>query len=149
MTGNHEIVFTRTFDAPRELVFRAFTEPELIARWWVPKDEQLVVEALDARDGGSWRFRNTQADGTRYTFHGVFHSVRPDRIVQTFEYGGMPGQVALETVTLAEVDGRTVVTDSSVFQSVEARDAMGGGSDDADGGANESMDRLAELLSGL
>lgn len=145
MTENtQEYVFTRTFAAPSATVFRAFTDPALVARWWVPKDEHLTVEVLDARSGGSWRFVNTEADGSTYAFHGVFHSVEPTRIVQTFEYGGVPGVVLLETVTLEDLgDGRTRLTDSSVFPSAATRDAMGGE------GAHESMDRLEELLGQL
>lgn len=142
MTENsQELAFTRTFEAPPATVFRAFTEPALVARWWVPKDEQLAVEVLEARAGGSWRFVNTEADGSTYTFHGVFHAVEPTRIVQTFEYGGVPGVVLLETVTLEDLgDGRTRLTDSSVFPSAAARESMGGD------GSHESMDRLEELL---
>jgi uncharacterized protein YndB with AHSA1/START domain len=140
--SRQELAFTRTFDAPPALVFRAFTEPDLVARWFVAADEKLAVEALDARAGGSWRFVNTEADGTTYTFHGVFHAVDPDRIVQTFEYGGMPGTVLLETVTLEDLgDGRTKLSDSMVFPSADAMAAMGGSD-----GAQETMDRLEKLL---
>jgi len=143
--GPQEIVVSWVFDAPRELVFRAFTDAELVARWWVPADdEELEVEELDPYPGGGWRFLNTDADGNTYSFRGVFHSVGPGRIVQTFEYGGMPGHVLLETLTFTELDdGRTRLTDSCVFQSVAARDAMAGG---GDGGALDSMRRLAALL---
>lgn len=140
--SDQQLDLTRTFDAPAALVFRAFTDPELVPRWWVAADEKLVVEELDARAGGSWRFVNTEADGSTNTFHGVYHSVAPDRIVQTFEYGGIPGMVMLETLTFEEVDGRTVLTDSSVFQSAADRAAMGDGA----AGFAETMDRLAELL---
>jgi uncharacterized protein YndB with AHSA1/START domain len=140
--SSQELAFTRIFDAPPALVFRAFTEPELVPRWFVAPDETLVVETLDARAGGSWKFVNTEADGSTNSFHGVFHAVDPDRIVQTFEYGGIPGTVLLETVTLEDLgDGRTKLSDSMVFPSVDARAAMGGG-----GGAQETMDRLEKLL---
>lgn len=143
MTGQ-EFTFDRTFDAPRAQVYRAFTDPELIARWWAPKDEQLAVEVLDPRPGGSWRFLNTDADGVATAFHGVFHSVAEDRIVQTFEYGGVPGVVLLETLTFTDLgDGRTRFTDSSLFPAAAAG-AFGGG-----GGASGAMDRLAELLATL
>ncbi|CAA9293093.1 MAG: Ligand-binding SRPBCC domain protein family [uncultured Corynebacteriales bacterium] len=146
--GPQEIVVSWVFDAPRELVFRAFTDAGLVARWWVPaEEEELEVEELDPRPGGGWRFLNTDADGNTYSFRGVFHSVTPGRIVQTFEYGGMPGHVLLETLTFTDLgDGRTRLTDSSVFQSVAARDAMAGGDD---GGARDSMCRLAVLLAEL
>jgi uncharacterized protein YndB with AHSA1/START domain len=141
---NQEFSFDRTFDAPRAQVFRAFTDPELVARWWAPKDEQLVVEALEPRAGGSWRFVNTSAEGGTNAFHGVYHSVAEDRIVQTFEYGGFPGVVLLETLAFTDLgDGRTRFTDSSVFPA-SAAGAFGG-----DGGAAGAMDRLAELLAQL
>lgn len=141
------IVFEWVFDAPRELVFRAFTEADLVTRWWVPaEEEELEVEELEPVAGGTWRFLNTDADGNTYSFRGVFHSVSTARIVQTFEYGGMPGHVLLETITLTDLGGgRTRLRDSSVFQSVAARDAMAGGDD----GAAESMQRLAVLLAEL
>jgi uncharacterized protein YndB with AHSA1/START domain len=142
--NNQELVFSRTFDAPRESVFRAFTKPELVARWWAPDDERVDVEVLEPRAGGSWRYVNTEADGQRYVFHGVFHSVEPDRIVHTFEYSGMAGVVLLETVTLEDLgDGRTRLTDSSVFPTADARAGMTG---DGSGGA---MDRLEALLKSL
>jgi uncharacterized protein YndB with AHSA1/START domain len=142
--GPQEIVISWVFDAPRAMVFRAFTEAPLVARWWVPaEEEELEVQELEPRPGGSWRFLNTDADGNTYSFRGVFHSVTPDRIVQTFEYGGMPGHVLLETLTFTDLGGcRTRLTDSCVFQSVAARDAMAGGDD----GAQDSMRRLAALL---
>jgi uncharacterized protein YndB with AHSA1/START domain len=139
-----EIMFDRTFDAPRERVFRAFTDPELVARWWAPGDERLDVEVLEPRAGGSWRFVNTDADGDTNAFHGVYHSVAEDRIVQTFEYGGFPGVVLLETLTFEDLgDGRTRFTDTSVFPATAA-DAYGG-----DGGAPGAMDRLEALLKTL
>lgn len=136
-----EFTFDRTFDAPRATVFRAFTDPDLVPRWWVSKDEQLAVEALDARAGGGWRFVNTDADGATNVFHGFYHSVAGDRIVQTFEYSGVPGVVLLETLTFTDLgDGRTRFTDSSIFPA-SAADVYGGGD-----GATESMDRLEALL---
>jgi uncharacterized protein YndB with AHSA1/START domain len=142
--NNQELVFSRTFDAPREQVFRAFTEPELVARWWAPEDEHVEVEVLEARAGGSWRYVNTEADGGTYVFHGVFHSVEPDRIVHTFEYSGMAGVVLLETVTLEDLGGgRTRLTDSSVFPTADARAGMSGD------GSSGAMDRLEALLKSL
>lgn len=136
-----EFTFDRTFDAPRATVFRAFTDPDLVPRWWVAKDEQLAVEVLDAHAGGAWRFVNTGADGGTNVFHGYYHSVAEDRIVQTFEYSGVPGVVLLETLTFADLgDGRTRFTDTSVFPA-SAADVYGGGD-----GSTETMDRLAELL---
>jgi uncharacterized protein YndB with AHSA1/START domain len=138
-----EVTFDRIFDAAPGTVFRAFTEPDLVARWWAAADEKIEVETLEPRAGGSWRFVNTDADGS-HVFHGVYHAVGADRIVQTFEYSGFPGIVLLETLTFDDLgDGRTRFTDSSVFPAAAA-DTYGGG-----GGAMESMDRLAELLKTL
>jgi uncharacterized protein YndB with AHSA1/START domain len=142
--NNQELVFTRTFDAPREQVFRAFTEPDLVARWWAPADEKVTVEVLEARAGGSWRYVNTDGEGTSFVFHGVFHSVEQDRIVHTFEYSGMAGIVLLETVTLEDLGGgRTKLTDSSVFPTADARAAMTGD------GSTGAMERLEALLKTL
>lgn len=145
--GMPHVVMTRTFNAPRELVFRAFTEPALVARWWGSKDMITVVDRLEARPGGIWRYVDRNGDGSEHAFHGVYHDVTaPERLVYTFEYEGMPGHVLLETITLEERDGQTVVTDSAVFQSVEARDGMLPGMEE---GANESLDSLEDLLKTL
>jgi uncharacterized protein YndB with AHSA1/START domain len=143
--GSHGIVMTRTFDAPRELVFKAHTDPEAIAQWWGLRDHQITVDKLEARAGGQWRFVERGPDGDEYGFHGVFHDVRsPERLVYTFEFEGMPGHVLLETITFEERDGRTTLTDQSVFQTVEDRDGML--QSGMEGGASESLDRLEELL---
>ena len=145
--GIPQIVITREFDAPRELVFRAYTEPELLVQWWGPRDHSLKIERYEVRDGGKWRFVATDADGTDHGFHGVFHGdPSPDGIgiVQTFEYEAMPGSVALDTATFEERGGATVVRTVTSFQSVEDRGAMvASGMED---GARESYQRLVELL---
>lgn len=146
--GKQEIVMTREFDAPRELVFRAHTDPNLIAQWWGPRRFTTTVDRMDAQMGGIWRFVQRDADGNEYAFHGVYHEVAsPERLVQTFEFEGMPGHVLLETMTLEEVEGRTKLTARSVFQTVEDRDGML--QSDMEEGAAESWDRLAELLGEL
>lgn len=143
--GKPEIVLVREFDAPREHVFRAQIDPELVPLWWGPSHLTTEVERLDARPGGQWRFVQRDAQGNDYAFHGLFHSVEaPERLVFTFEYEGAPGHVLLETITYEDLDGRTRVTDRSVFQSVADRDAMLG--DGMEGGADESVARLTALL---
>jgi uncharacterized protein YndB with AHSA1/START domain len=143
--GTQEIIITRSFDAPRELVFNAFTEPDAIRRWWGQRDNETVVDALEARAGGRWRFVQRDKDGNEFGFHGVFHEVTaPERIVWTFEFEGMPGHVLLETVTFEEQDGKTHMVDSSVFQSVTDRDGML--QSGMESGAAESFDRLDEYL---
>jgi uncharacterized protein YndB with AHSA1/START domain len=143
--GTHEIVITRSFDAPRELVFKAFTDPDAIRQWWGLRDSETIVDRLEARPGGSWRLVQRDKDGDENAFHGVFHDVTaPERIVWTFEWEGMPGHVLLETFSFEEQDGKTTMTDSSVFQSVGDRDGML--QSGMEGGATESMDRLDEYL---
>jgi uncharacterized protein YndB with AHSA1/START domain len=146
--GRQDIVITRVFDAPREIVFKAMTDPELIAKWWGPARYETIVEEADVRPGGVWRFINRDTEGNDFRFHGVFHDITaPERVVQTFEYEGAPGHVSLETATLEDVDGRTKVVAMSVFQSVEDRDAMvqSGMAE----GASETYDRLEKLLQDL
>ena len=143
--GSHEITVTRSFDAPRDLVFKAFTDPEAVAQWWGLRDSETVVDELDPRPGGRWRFVESSKGGGEDAFHGVYHdAVTPERIVYTFEYEGMPGHVLLETITFEERDGRTLMTDSSVFQSVADRDGML--QSGMESGAAESFDRLDEYL---
>ena len=145
--GTHEIVITRSFDAPRELVYKAFTDPDAVRRWWGVGPDETVVDQLEARAGGRWRFVQRSQDGSEHGFHGVYHEASaPERLVYTFEWEGMPGHVLLETITFEEQDGKTHMTDSSVFQSVADRDGML--QSGMESGAAESMDRLDEYLAG-
>jgi uncharacterized protein YndB with AHSA1/START domain len=145
--GKQEFTYTREFDAPRELVFKAFTDPRLIPQWWGPAYLTTTIDRLDARSGGSWRFVQRAPDGGEHAFHGVIHEVSaPERIVQTFEYEGMPGHVSLETMTLEERDGKTLLRGQAVFQSVADRDGMVGAG--MEGGMSEGMDRLEQILTG-
>jgi uncharacterized protein YndB with AHSA1/START domain len=146
--GIPQITVTREFDAPRDLVFRAHTDPQLLPQWLGPRDLTLTVDRYDARDAGTWRYVHTDAQGNEYGFHGIFHGTpTPDGIVQTFEYEGAPGHVKLDTTTLEPRDGRTLVRTVSVFQSVEDRDAMIAA--DMERGTRDSGDRLEELLAKL
>jgi uncharacterized protein YndB with AHSA1/START domain len=142
-------VFTeRTFDAPRELVFRAFIEPDLLVQWLGPRQYTMTIDRFDARDGGSYRYVHADDAGNAFGFHGVFHGEpSPDGFVQTFEFEGAPGNVSMDTLTLEERDGKTTVRTNSVFQSVEARDAMvqSGMAE----GMNDGYDRLEELVAKL
>ena len=143
--GVPQILTERAFDAPRDLVFRAFTEPDLLAQWLGPRGYTMTIDQFDPRDGGSWRYIHSDGDGNSYGFHGVFHSdPSPDGFVQTFEFEGAPGHVSLDTMVLEERDGRTIVRTNSVFQSVEARDAMveSGMAD----GMCQGYEQLEELL---
>lgn len=143
--GKQEIVISRTYDAPRERVFRAYTDPERIKQWWGPKRFTTIIDRMDVRPGGIWRFVQRDAEGNEYAFHGVYHDIAsPERIVSTFEFEGAPGHVSLDTMTFEEHNGRTRLTSRSVFQSVEDRDEML--KEGMEEGAVETMDRLAELL---
>src|SRR5579859_6445445 len=83
--GKQEVVITREFEAPRELVFKAFTDPKLIPQWWGPRYLSTRVDKMDLRPGGQWRFINQDAEGKEYAFHGVYHEVRaPERVIDTF-----------------------------------------------------------------
>jgi uncharacterized protein YndB with AHSA1/START domain len=139
---------TRGFDAPRELVFEAHSKPEHMSRWWGPRGYEMRVSEMDFRPGGAYRFVHVAPDGTEYGFRGEYlEIVPPERMVWTFEFEGMPGQVSVGTLTLAEEDGRTTLTSTSVFESVEERDAMLASGMET--GAAESYDRLTELLEEL
>ena len=143
--GKQEIVMTRTFDVPRDLVFKTTTDPSLIPQWWGPRGHTTVVDKMDLRPGGKWRYVVRDPDGREHGFYGFYHEITPpERLVFTFEYEGVPGHVLLETVKLEEVDGKTKLTDQSVFQSVADRDGMVQSGVEA--GATEMMDRLDELL---
>ena len=141
------IDITREFDAPRELVFKAHTDPELLTQW-LGGDFEMVVDRFELRDGGTWRYIHRDGEGNEYAFHGVFHGMpTPERMVQTFEFEGAPGHVALDTLTLEERDGRTVVRIHSVHQSVEGRDAMVAGGMET--GLDAGYRRLDELIARL
>jgi uncharacterized protein YndB with AHSA1/START domain len=143
-----QILITREFDAPRDLVFRAHVEPELLVQWLGPRSLKMTIDHFEPRDGGTYRYVHSDDEGNQYGFRGVFHGTpSPDTIVQTFEFEGFPGHVSLETATFEERDGRTTVRASSVFQSVEDRDGMiESGMEE---GVNEGYERLDELLAGL
>lgn len=143
--GKQEFTIAYEFNAPAARVFKALTDSALIAKWWGPKQYTTVVDKLEAREGGQWRYINRGADGQEFGFHGVFHLIdSPRRIVQTFEFEGQPGHVCLESMTLEERGGKTLITDHSVFQSVEDRDGMI--QSGMESGARESYERLEELV---
>jgi uncharacterized protein YndB with AHSA1/START domain len=123
--GALDASFTAVIDAPRETVFRAYVEPDLLARWWAPPEYEVEIEEYDPVPGGRWRFLNVDSDGNEWAFRGVIHDVVPnERIVQTFEFEGVLGHVCLQTATLEDADGGTKVTHQAVFQSVADRDGM-------------------------
>lgn len=146
--GVPQVTMTREFDAPRDLVFRAFTDPDLLVRWLGPRTYKMEIDRYEVRDGGRWRYLHHDDQGNTYAFHGVFHGdPTPDQMVQTFEFEGAPGHVQLDTARLEEREGRTVINMHSVFQSVEARDAMVG-SGMAEG-VRDGFERLDGVLARL
>jgi uncharacterized protein YndB with AHSA1/START domain len=122
--GRQEIVVTRVFDAPRDAVFAAYTDPDLVPRWWGSGRFTTEVDRMEVRPGGMWRFVARKADGTEYGFRGVYHDVvAPEKITSTYEFElGGPGCLQLQVDTLTEVDGKTELVVVSLFQSVEDRD---------------------------
>jgi len=146
--GKQEVIITREFDAPRNLVFKAFTDPKLLVQWLGPRDLTMKVEKFEPRNGGSYRYIHTDKDGNAFGFHGVVHEVSaPERIIQTFEFEGLPekGHVALETARFEALAGnRTRVTTQSIFQSVADRDGMV--MSGMERGVNDSHERLDELF---
>jgi uncharacterized protein YndB with AHSA1/START domain len=125
--GKQELFITREFDAPRELVFKAHTDPELYGQWVGPDGMTMTIDKMDAVTGGSYQFAH-ERDGHKYTFHGVYHEVlAPERIIGTFEFDGLPetGHVIMGTTKFEDLgDGRSRLVHQSVFQSVADRDGM-------------------------
>jgi uncharacterized protein YndB with AHSA1/START domain len=146
--GTPLVSLEREVAAPRDLVYRAYTEPALLAQWLGPRRLTMRVDEMDVRHGGAWRYVSIDTDGTEYGFRGVFHGTpSPDRITQTFEFEGAPGHVSLDTLVLEDRGGRTLIRTTSVHQSVEARDAMIASG--MEGGIVEGFERLDELLAHL
>lgn len=126
--GKQESFIIREFDAPRELVFRAFAEPDLLVQWVGPDDLEMTIDYYDSRSGGSYRYIHTDKQGNSYAFRGVIHEVSsPDLIIQTFEFEGLPGKgnVCLDIHLFEALPGnRTRVTIQSLFRTVGDRDGM-------------------------
>ena len=143
--SDREIVITRVFDAPRSLVFEAWTRPDHVTRWYGPRDFTLSVCDIDLRVGGAYRFVLRGPDGKDYGFKGVYREiVPPERLVYTDGFEGMPGHEALVTLTFDEYDGKTTLTSTSLYKTVEDRDAhIKAGMEQ---GMRETLDRLAEHL---
>lgn len=145
LPSDREILMTRVFDAPRELVFEAHATPEHVRRWWGQHGTTLPVCEIDFRPGGAYRFVQRGPDGAEHGFRGEYRDiVPPARLVYTFEYEGLPGHIAVETLTFDEADGKTTLTSRMLFDSNDDRDGMlQSGMED---GASQTMDRLAAYL---
>ncbi|HEX3102047.1 MAG TPA: SRPBCC family protein [Pyrinomonadaceae bacterium] len=148
--GKQELFIIREFEAPRELVFRAYTEAELYEQWVGPNDLTMTIEKMDAFDGGSYRFLH-ERDGHVYAFHGVYHEIlAPERIIGTFEFDGLPekGHVIMGTTKFEDLGGgRSRLVHQSVFQSVNDRDGMV--QSGMERGVSEGYDKLDGLLASL
>jgi uncharacterized protein YndB with AHSA1/START domain len=141
------IRITREFDAPVEKVFRAHTDPDLVAQWLGPRRHETHIEHYDCRTGGSYRYAMS-SDGNEFGFHGSFHEVRPaELIVQTFTFDGQPDGVALERMVFEDLgDGRTRLRSTSLVDSFADRDAFLASG--MEGGVREGYERLDGLLAG-
>jgi uncharacterized protein YndB with AHSA1/START domain len=143
--SDREIRAEREFDAPRDRVFAAYTDPKLIPEWWGPYGTTTIVDRMEVEAGGSWRFVSRDSEGSETAFRGTYREVTPpERIVQTFEWEGMPGHISVETAEFEDLGDRTKVTTTSIFHTTEERDGMLGSG--MESGMNETYARLDELL---
>jgi uncharacterized protein YndB with AHSA1/START domain len=144
-----QFTMTRVFDAPREVIWKACTDPNLIPKWWGPRYLTTVVEKMVVKVGGAWRYIQTDAEGNVYAFNGVYREIRPPELLSyTFEFEPMAGHIAVDTLTLEELPGgKTRLTSRSTFGSLE--DLEGMLQTDMEDGATESWDRLEELVRGF
>jgi uncharacterized protein YndB with AHSA1/START domain len=145
---DEQILITREFDAPKHLVYKAWTTPELVKRWWSAKRGEVTVAEIDLRVGGTWRYVMVTDDGFEVAFHGEFREIVPDeRIVSTEVYEGVPDAEAVNTLTLTEVQGRTTLTILVQHASQEHRDAHIDSGMEA--GMQDAMDLLEQVAISL
>ena len=143
--SDREVVMSRTFDAPRALLFKIYTDPALIPQFWGPSKYTTIVDRLEVSVGGIWRFIQRDGKGKEFAFNGVFKEIdSPKRLVYTFEFEGMPGHIILETLTFEESNGKTTLTARALFQNIDDRDGMLNSG--MESGAAETWNRLADLL---
>ena len=145
--GVQELYITREFDAPRELVYKAHTDPALFAQWIGPRGLTTTLDTFEPVSGGRYRFVQKDGDGNEYGFNGTFHEISLERMIQTFEFEGLPerGHVSLDCMMLEELPGdRTRITVQSIFRSVSDRDGMIQAG--MERGVNEGYERLDEIL---
>jgi uncharacterized protein YndB with AHSA1/START domain len=149
LPADEQILITREFDAPKDLVYKAFTTPELVKRWWNAKRGEVTVAEIDLRVGGKWRYAMvTTEGGFEVAFHGEYREIVPnERIVSTEVYEGMPDAEAVNTMTLTEVDGRTTLTILVEHMSKEHRDAHIESGMEA--GMQDAMDLLEQVAISL
>ncbi len=145
--GKQDVIITREFDAPRELVFKAHVDPDLYVQWLGPRGYEMILDVFEPHSGGRYRYIHKDQNGNEFCFHGVFHEMSEERMIQTFEFEGLPesGHVTLDTMRLEELPGnRTRITIQSLFQSVADRDGMVQAG--MEHGMREGYERLDEVL---
>jgi uncharacterized protein YndB with AHSA1/START domain len=143
-----QILITREFDAPKHLVYKAWTTPELVKRWWNAKRGEVTIADIDLRVGGTWRWVMVTDDGFEVAFHGEYREIVPnEKIVTTEVYEGMPDAAALNTLTFAEEDGRTTITLLVDHDSKEHRD--GHIDSGMEAGMQDAMDLLEQVAISL
>jgi uncharacterized protein YndB with AHSA1/START domain len=148
LPADDQILITREFDAPSELVFKAWTTPELVKRWWSGQRGAVTSAEIDLRVGGMWRYVMDATGGFEVAFHGEYREIVPnERIVTTEVFEGMPDAQAVDTITFAEVDGRTTLT--MLVQHTSKEDRDGHINSGMEGGMQESMDALEQVAISL
>ena len=148
LPADEQILITREFDAPKELVWRAYTEPELVRKWWHANRGEMTVCDIDLRAGGGWRYVMVTPDGVEVAFHGEYREVVPyERIVSTEVYEAVPDAEAVDTIEFTEADGRTTITLLVQHQRKEHRDMhVESGMED---GLQDALDLLEEVAGSL
>jgi uncharacterized protein YndB with AHSA1/START domain len=141
-----EFTMSRVFDAPRELVWQVYTDPQLVPRWWGLRNVQTIVDKMDLKVGGVWRYLQRDDQGNEYAFNGVYKEIRaPERLTYTFEFEPLAGHIVTDTLTFEELpDGKTRITARSTFDTLE--DLEGMLQSGMEEGADETWDRLEEAL---
>lgn len=143
--GKQELFIVREFDAPRELVFKAHIDPKLYVQWLGPHGYEMILKEFEPVSGGKYSYAHKDKEGNEYGFHGAFHAMSIESMIQTFEFEGYPGHVSLDCMTLEELpNGRTRATIQSIFQSVADRDGMI--QNGMEKGVREGYERLDEIL---
>lgn len=143
--SDREITISRIFDAPRELVFKVYTDPSFIVQWWGQKNLKTMVEDIELKSGGKWKFVQSGNDNIKHVFKGFYSEVKyPEKLVYTFESEAGSGHIVQETVTFKEQDGKTILTDTSTFNTVDDRNRMllAG----FESGVEATMDRFAGVI---
>jgi uncharacterized protein YndB with AHSA1/START domain len=144
LQSDTEVLVTREFNAPKHLVYKAYTTPELVRRWWAGKHGEMTLAEIDLRVGGMWRYVMIAGGGMEIAFHGTYREIVPDeRLVHTEVYEAMPEGEVVNTITFAETDGRTTLTVLIECGSKDVRDAML--SSGMEVGMQESYDRMEQV----